>query len=117
MRETAPLISVCIPAYQAESWIADTLASVDAQSFRDFEVVVVDDASSDMTVTVAQSCEVQGLRLYVNGQNLGHSRNWNRVMRLARGKYVKLLCCDDLLRPDCLAEMAAAMESTPSVSM
>ena len=106
-----PAVSVCIPAYNASRFIAETVESVLAQTFGDYELIVVDDASTDDTVDVVRRFTDPRLRLICNDRNLGLAGNWNRAVAEARGRYVKLLCQDDLLRPDCLAHQAAVLES------
>jgi len=106
-----PLISVCIPCYNNEEFIAGTLQSLLNQSFSDFEIVVVDDKSTDRTLSVVQSFADPRIRLIQNDQNLGLAANWNRALSYSRGKYVKLLCGDDVLYPTCLARQAAILEA------
>ena len=106
----APTVSVCIPAYNAARFIGEAIGSVLAQTCRDFELVVVDDASADDTVDVVRRFSDPRLRLLRNARNLGLAGNWNRATSEARGRYVKLLCQDDLLRPDCLADQVAVLD-------
>jgi glycosyltransferase involved in cell wall biosynthesis len=114
-----PVVSVCIPSYAAQGFIAATIASVRAQTFTDFEVIVVDDCSTDQTVAVARAAAEDDPRftIAVNDHNLGPAENWNSVVARARGHYVKLLCSDDLLTPDCLARQVAALDAHPSAAM
>ena len=100
-------MSVCIPAYKAERFIAATIESVLAQTTEDWELVVVDDASPDGTYDVAaRYAGDRRVRVERNATNLGPVGNWNHVVAQARGRYVKLLCSDDLLYPTCLARQA-----------
>jgi glycosyltransferase involved in cell wall biosynthesis len=104
MRATAdPLVSVCVPSYRGASHIAATIDSVLAQSFSDFELVIVDDDSPDETAQVVARYLDPRIRFLRNERNLGAEKNWNRCLQLARGRYFKLLPQDDLLAPDCLA--------------
>jgi glycosyltransferase involved in cell wall biosynthesis len=80
------------------------------QTFKDFEIVVVDDCSSDRTVSVVRSFSNSRIRLIQNPQNLGLGENWNKALSCVRGKYVKLLCGDDLLHPECLAQQVEVLE-------
>ena len=109
-----PLVSVCVPAYQAERFIAATIESVLAQTTDDWELVVVDDASPDGTYDVAaRYAGDRRIRVARNATNLGPVGNWNHVVAQARGRYVKLLCSDDLLYPTCLARQASALDAHP----
>jgi glycosyltransferase involved in cell wall biosynthesis len=106
-----PLVSVCIPAFNSESFIGLTLESVLSQTCEDFEIVVCDDKSSDGTVSAIQRFNDPRIRLIPNERNLGMGGNWNKVVSLAKGKYVKLLCGDDVIYPDCLARQAERLEA------
>src|SRR6478735_7775412 len=100
-----PLVSICMPAYQAAAWIGDAIESALAQTWQNFELIVVDDASSDSTLAVARSYDDLRLRVEANPRNLGQARNHNRAAELSRGAYVKFLHADDRLAPDCLETM------------
>src|SRR2546423_6885320 len=97
-----PLVSVCIPSYNNEEFIAHTVKTVLDQTFSDFELVVVDDCSTDRSVSIVKGFSDPKIRLFQNSRNLGLGQNWNRALSRARGKYVKLLCGDDLLHATCL---------------
>jgi glycosyltransferase involved in cell wall biosynthesis len=108
---SSPIISVCIPCYNGEDFIAGTLESVLQQSLSDFELIVIDDASTDRTVSIVEGFRDPRIKLYKNAHNLGMGQNWNKAVSIVRGKYVKLLCGDDLLSPQCLARQVTALES------
>jgi glycosyltransferase involved in cell wall biosynthesis len=112
-----PTVSVCVPAYNAAPYIAETVASVLGQTYDDFELVVVDDASTDGTTDVVAGFADPRVRLERNTVGLGVEGNWNRAVNLAKGRYVKLLCHDDTLRRECLATQVAVLETHPDVSM
>jgi len=112
-----PVISICIPCFNNEEFIADTLESVLNQGFADFEVLVVDDKSTDQTVAVIERYQDNRLRLIRNEQNLGLVGNWKKALSYADGKYVKLLCGDDLLHPECLARQVAVLEEPANSSV
>lgn len=105
-----PIVSVCIPSYNSEEFIATTLESVLSQKFVDFEIVIADDKSTDRTISILKGFNDPRIRLIENEQNLGLGRNWHRVLSCARGEYVKLLGDDDLLYPECLARQVQALE-------
>ena len=106
-----PLISVCIPSYNNEDHIGCTLDSVLQQTCGDFEVIITDDRSTDGTVSVIKNFADPRIKLVQNEINLGIGANWNKAMSLATGKYVKVLCGDDLLYPDCLSHQTQALEA------
>jgi glycosyltransferase involved in cell wall biosynthesis len=107
----APAVSVCIPTYRGAAHIAETIESVLAQSFADFELVIVDDASPDETGQVVARYRDARLRYLRSERNAGVEENWNRCLRFARGRYFKLLPDDDLIAPDCLARQVAVLEA------
>jgi glycosyltransferase involved in cell wall biosynthesis len=88
-----------------------------SQTYRSFEVVVVDDASTDGTLERVRELDDPRIRLYSNSRNLGHSGNWNRSMSLARGRLIKFLCADDVLYPDCLEAMVELFTAHPSIGL
>src|ERR1044071_2805284 len=107
-----PLVSILIPAYNAEKWIADTLRSALAQTWPRTEVIVVDSASSDNTLGIARRFESSGVRV-VSQKNQGASCARNTAFELARGDYIQWLDADDLLAPD---KIAAQMEVADGAS-
>jgi glycosyltransferase involved in cell wall biosynthesis len=105
-----PAISVCIPTYNAAPWIAATIDSVLAQTRRDFELVILDDCSADDTLSIVRQYDDPRIRLLVHERNQGAEASWNRLLAEARGRFMKLLCCDDLIHPTCLEAQAAILE-------
>jgi glycosyltransferase involved in cell wall biosynthesis len=103
---------VCIPTYNYRRFLADALESALARTFRDIEVVVVDNHSDDGTMELLEEFARRDSRVVPHGNesNLGMTANFNRCIELARGTYVKLLCADDVLAADCVEKLVAAME-------
>lgn len=114
-----PKVSVCIPIYNGADYIEGALNSVLQQKYPDFEIIIVDNCSTDQTVTLAAELSLQSpkIHLYQNEQNIGLAGNLNKCLQLARGEYIKYLCADDLLLPDCLALMVAKLEAHSNVSL
>lgn len=100
-----PLVSICIPTFNAARWIRESLTSAQAQTYQPIEILVVDDASTDDTVELVESLRNVRTRIIVNELNLGMVNNWNKCVTLAQGKFVKFLFQDDLLYPECVQEM------------
>lgn len=109
-----PLVSVCIPTYNNAEYIEDTVRSVLGQTYRNLEVIVVDDHSADDTMEILGKIEDDRLRVYWNEENLGMAGNWNRCLELARGQYIKLICADDMIAKDAIEKEARAMRDNPS---
>ena len=113
-----PLVSVVVPAYNSIAFIEATMRSILGQTFTDFELVVSDHSSTDGTWEALQEFtadpRVRLSRLTSGG---GAPANWNAVTDLATGEFIKLVCGDDLLSPDSLAEQVAALEAHPAAVM
>ncbi len=112
---TPPTVSVIIAAYNGASMIRETLDSLRAQSFADFEVIVVDDASSDDTLAVLRGYDDPRLRVIASDANAGPVRTRNRAFGYARGRYFAALDQDDLCHPERLARQVAYLDARPEV--
>lgn len=107
-----PLFSIIIPTYNRAHLIAKTVDSVLAQTFKDYEIVVIDDKSTDNTEEVLQPyINNQSVRYFKNEQNSERAISRNRGIDEAKGKYISLLDSDDILFPDCLAHAATFLSS------
>ena len=110
-----PRVSVVVPAYNNDEFIAATLDSVLAQDYADFELVVADHSSADRTGEIlrryAGDARVRVLEPTPPGG--GALANWNRVSAQARGEFIKLLCGDDLIAPTALREQVQALDENP----
>jgi glycosyltransferase involved in cell wall biosynthesis len=111
----APTVTIGIPSYQCAAFIGEAIASVLAQDFTDLELLIVDDASTDGTVEVIAGFDDPRIRVLHNETNIGPGRNWNRLLDEARGRYVKVMGCDDVLLPDSLGAQVAVLESDPDI--
>jgi glycosyltransferase involved in cell wall biosynthesis len=108
-----PLVSICIPCYNAAGYIGETLRSALAQTYPNIEIIVCDDQSKDATVGIVRQFNDPRITLHINEKNLGHSGNYNKSLLSANGKYAKLLCADDLITPDCIEKQVRAFEDHP----
>ena len=115
---TAPTISVCVPTYNGSAYLAETLASISAQTFDDLEILIVDDGSSDDTRAIAERFATTERRARVvrNAERAGSSaRNANKCLDHARGEWIKFIFQDDLMAPTCLSRMLEAGRRGPLV--
>jgi glycosyltransferase involved in cell wall biosynthesis len=112
---SAPLVSVLMTAYNREAFIGASIQSVLAQSFADFELLIVDDRSTDRTVDIARGYERKDcrIRVVVNERNLGQFANRNHAAGLARGAFLKFHDSDDLMYPHCLSVMVPMLQAEP----
>ncbi len=116
----APKLSVCVPSYNTAKYIAEALESVLVQSFTDYELLVIDDCSTDGTLDIVASYAARDPRIVVrsNERNLGMVENWNMCLHHARGEYVRYLFGDDLLSSkEALAKMVAVLDHDQRVSL
>src|SRR5262245_37029243 len=107
------LVSILIPAYNAEKWIASSIGSSLAQTWPRTEIIVVDDGSTDQTLEIAKSNSCGRVKV-VTQENLGSASARNKALSLAQGDYIQWLDADDILAP---AKIAAQMEQAePGIS-
>jgi len=105
-----PLVSILIPAYNAERWIADTIRSALAQTWPHKEIIVIDDGSTDRTRSIVEKFGSEGVSL-VTQENRGVCAARNRAYEISQGDYIQWLDADDLLSPNKIAkQMEAAKE-------
>jgi glycosyltransferase involved in cell wall biosynthesis len=112
---TTPAVSILLTTYNREAFLAASIESVLGQSYGDFELVIVDDGSTDGTVEIARGYERRDrrVRVAVNERNLGQFRNRNHAAELARGALIKYHDSDDLMYPHCLSVMVPMLLSEP----
>jgi Glycosyl transferase family 2 len=115
-RGDAPVVSFVVPCYNLAHLLGECVESILAQSYQDFEVLVMDDCSPDNTGEVTRAF-ADGRVMYVrNDQNQGHLRNYNKGIGLSRGKYIWLISADDYLRrPYVLQRYVEVLEAHPEV--
>jgi len=114
-----PLVSVLLTAYNRESLIPAAIESVLAQMFDDFELLVVDDHSTDATLEIGQAYARRDARIRVvtNDATLGQFANRNRAAHLARGRFLKYHDSDDVMYPHALAVMVPALLAEPTAGL
>jgi glycosyltransferase involved in cell wall biosynthesis len=112
-----PSVAVCIPVYQGEQFLAETMRSVLDQTYRDFELVVLDNASPDASGRIARGFADRRVRVETNPATLPQPENWRRAVQLCRAPLIKLVCADDLLHPRCLEYQVGPMEADPGLAV
>ncbi len=105
-------VAICVPSYAAERFLAEALDSVLAQTETNWEMVVVDDASTDASFEIAQKYAADDPRITAvrNPENLGAAASWALAVAATTAPFVKLLCCDDAIRDDCLERQLAVFD-------
>ena len=108
----SPLISIIIPAYNHEMFVADAINSVLNQSFADFEIIVIDDGSTDNTLAEIKKIDDPRIRLF-HQTNIGAAKTINRGIDLSHGQYITILNSDDMYHPERLALFKRYMDINP----
>ena len=108
-----PLVSVCIPAYNNQDYIKETIDAIIKQTYTNIELIICDDKSKDDTVKVIESIEDDRVKLYKNEQNLGMSGNWNNCLSKCTGDFIKLICADDILASTAIEKEVQALIDNP----
>jgi glycosyltransferase involved in cell wall biosynthesis len=109
-------VSVVVPTYNGERFIAATLNSVLNQTFTDFEVIVSDDASTDETIATVERFDDHRVSIVEDRSHVGPAGNWNRALAQAQGQYVKVLAQDDLLYPENLQVAVDVLDADPTLA-
>jgi hypothetical protein len=112
-----PMVSIGLPVFNGENYLAEAIRSALDQRFADFELIVCDNASTDRTGEIAEGFAAVDPRVRYarNPANLGAAPNYNRAFELARGRYFKWLAHDDRLLPDYLTRTVEVMEARPEL--
>lgn len=115
----SPLVSILMTAFNRENYISEAIESVLASEFRDFELIIVDDSSTDNTVSIAKSFMKSDdrIKVFINENNLGDYFNRNKAASYARGKYLKYVDSDDMIYPHGLGVLVRAMEQFPDAAV
>lgn len=109
--------SVIMSVYNEEKYICESVESILNQTFTDFEFIIIDDASTDQTVSLIQSYKDQRIRLVRNQKNMGLTKNLNVGIKLANGKYIIRMDGDDIAHVDRLEQQIKFMEKNPDVKL
>lgn len=111
------LVSVCIPTYNNEDVIERTINSILGQTYSRIEIIISDDCSQDATVSLIRKLGDERIKLSINQHNLGMSGNWNHVVGLAQGEYIKFICADDILEPNCIEKEITLFEENTTLAL
>ena len=112
-----PKVSVCIPVYNGSDYIAESIQSVLAQTYKNFELIVCDNCSTDNTREIVRGFEDPRLKYSRNEKNIGLVGNENRCLDLAKGEYVNILHHDDIMLPENLELKVRILDEHPKVGL
>lgn len=105
-----PKCSVCIPVYNCEKFVGSAIESVLSQTFKEYELVILNNHSTDGTSEVISRYKDPRIRVINNERTLNVDDNWSKLLSEANGEYIKLLCADDSLRPSCLERQVSVLD-------
>src|SRR5438552_1628138 len=106
-----PSVTIAIPLYNKLHYIGATLESALQQTYRDIEVVVLDNCSTDGSYEYVKAHPDSRIRVIRHTENIGMVANFNSALENAQGEFVQILCADDLLKPHCIARQVAALDA------
>lgn len=112
-----PKVSVLIPTYNCAKYIGQAIQSVLDQTFEDFEIIISDNASTDNTEEVVRDFKDLRIRYYKNNINVEMGNNWNRCLFSSKGKYIAILCSDDIWLPLFLEKTVEILDFHPDIGL
>jgi glycosyltransferase involved in cell wall biosynthesis len=117
MKTETPLVSIGLPVYNGENFVAEAIQCVLNQTFSDWELIICDNGSTDRTLSICREFAEQDsrIRVYQNARNMGVSFNFNEVFRLSSGQYFKWIAHDDLFAPRLIESCIQELENDERV--
>jgi glycosyltransferase involved in cell wall biosynthesis/ADP-heptose:LPS heptosyltransferase len=115
-----PKVSVCIPTYNYAKYLPETIESVLSQTFTDYELIIIDDCSTDHTKDIGlyYASNDKRISFSVNSSNIGMVKNWNLCLSVAKGDYIRYVFGDDLLiHKDAIAKMVDILDSNNDIAL
>jgi len=112
-----PLLSVVLPAYNAEAYLEPAVRSVLQQSFREFELIVIDDGSTDRTGDLLGNFDDRRLRVIRHGRNAGLIAGLNEGIGASRGRYIARMDADDICEPSRFQRQIDCLETNPEIGV
>ena len=109
-----PLVSICVPTYNTEKTVVSTLHSILGQTYRNLEILVVDNASTDNTLALLQQFNDPRIVIHQNERNIGAEANFSKGIRLSTGEYIAIFHADDLYLPNIVEKQVRALQKNPS---
>lgn len=116
--KSMPKVSVLMPTYNYGSYLAKAIESVLNQTYRDFELIIVDNSSTDDTGKIVSFYQNDSrVKYFRNAQNIGNINNFNKALEYANGEYIKFLFSDDFVHPEALEDFVNVLDNNLSVSL
>lgn len=117
MNSTMPRLSIGLPVFNGEDYLAEAIDSILAQTYTDFELIISDNASTDSTESICRAYAARDPRVkyYRNEKNIGATQNWYRVFDLSGGEYFASAAHDDVYAPEFMEKCIAILDRDPSI--
>ncbi|PWT95046.1 MAG: hypothetical protein C5B53_12050 [Candidatus Melainabacteria bacterium] len=115
----SPTVSVCLPVYNGERFLVQAIESVLGQSYPDFELLIIDDCSTDLSPEIIERFRARDkrIRYLKNAKNLGLFNNYNECIKQASGQYIKLFAQDDIFHVSILERMVSVLQKRQKVAL
>lgn len=112
-----PKVSVLMPVYNGERFLCESIESIRTQTFTDFELLIVNDGSTDRSVEIIENYRDPRIRLLLNEKNMGLVSTLNKGIKSARGEYIARMDCDDISMPERFRKQVEFMDDHPEVGV
>lgn len=116
-KESLPAISIGIPFYNAEDFLLDSIKSIFAQTYQNWELILIDDGSTDNSLAIAQSIDDPRVRVYSDGKNRKLAARLNEITKLAKYDYIARMDADDLIARDKLERQLQILLENPTIDL
>jgi len=110
-----PLVSICIPTYNVEKTLAGTLTSIIDQTYKNLEIIISENASTDNTLTLLNKFNDPRIRIYKNNKTISAEKNWNKCIELAKGDFTAIFHADDLYSPEMVEKQVKTFLDNPAI--
>lgn len=110
-----PLVSICIPTYNVEKTIAETLTSIINQTYKNLEIIISENASTDNTLTILNEFNDPRIKIHITSKTILAEKNFGRCIELANGDYIAIFHADDLYNPYMVEKQVQAFHDDPSI--
>ena len=112
-----PQVSICIPVFNGENFIKDCLNSIILQSYKNFEIIVLDNNSSDNTLQIVKSYNDPRIKIFLNEKNIGALNNFSKCIELASAEYFVMIPHDDIMKQNFIKEMSNILNKNKEVGI
>lgn len=111
------LVSVCIPVYNCEKYVKKCIESVINQSYKNIEIIIINNNSTDNTEAIVKGIKDNRIKYYKNQSTIILTENWNKCFKYSSGKYIKILCADDLINNKYIENMVEIFNSKRDIGI